>query len=199
LLSIGSDPTLQDRFQGVTQFYSLLYYPSTKQAMMAGPHRQMLLVLLEKWVVAAASTGSQYGISIALKYDLEEAGLQQALRIIEQGTTHGSLLQYAIICVGRFGGEHHVEQLKPLLDNETVCHTWSNTQLKKNGTIKIQVRDVTLVITLRLLGKDPADYGFKLLRESPETLYYVYTFGFIEEEERQAAHAKWARENSGGN
>ena len=46
-----------------------------------------------------------------------------------------------------------------------------------------------------MMGRDPAKYGFKLLRENPETLYYVYTFGFIEDEEREAAHAKWANES----
>jgi hypothetical protein len=198
LLLIGSDTTLPKHSQGFLQLYQLLYFPSTKQAIAGGSHREILRVLLEKWVAAAAKAGSQYGITIALKYDLKEAGLQQAKRVIEQGTNSPSLLQYAIICVGRFGSERHTDLLKPLLDNKTVCHTWSNTQLKKNGTIKIQVRDVALVVTLRLMGKDPEQFGFKLLRESPETLYYVYTFGFIEEEEREAAHSKWARENSGG-
>jgi hypothetical protein len=198
LLLIGSDPTLQEHSQKFVQLYQLLYFPSTKQAIAAGSHREILLALLEKWVATAASTGSQYGIMIALKYDLEKAGLQQARHLIEHGTTSPSLLQYAIICVGRFGSEQHIELLKPLLDNKTVCHTWSNAQLKKDGNIKIQVRDVALVVTLRLLGKDPDRFGFNLLRESPETLYYVYTFGFINDDEREAAHAKWAREKTGG-
>ena len=64
--------------------------------------------------------------------------------------------------------------------------------MKKDGTIKVQIRDVALVILLRMTGKDPGQFGFKLLRENPQTLYYAYTFGFIDDTEREAAHANWA-------
>jgi hypothetical protein len=194
LLLIGSDPAGKEYPQSVGQLYQLLYYPMAKQAITAGSHPAILRTLLETWTNAASSIGSHYGIMIALKYDLRESGLEQARKLINQPTPSPSMLQYAIISVGRFGGEEHVGLLTPLLDNKTVCHTWSNPQLKKNGTIKIQVRDVALVVLLRMKGKDPAQFGFKLLRESPETLYYVYTFGFIDDEEREAVHSKWAEQ-----
>ena len=67
--------------------------------------------------------------------------------------------------------------------------------IKKDGAINVEVRDVALVVLLRMTGRDPGEYGFKLLKENPETLYYTYTFGFIDNEEREAAHAKWAAES----
>ena len=73
-----------------------------------------------------------------------------------------------------------------------VCHRWNSPAIKKDGNINIEVRDVALVVLLRMTGRDPVEYGFKLLKENPETLYYVYTFGFVDEEEREATHAKWA-------
>ena len=53
-----------------------------------------------------------------------------------------------------------------------------------------------VVVLLRLTGKDPAKYGFNLLKENAETLYYTYTFGFVDDEEREVAHTKWATESN---
>ena len=195
LLLIGSDETLKDHSQGVSQLYPLLSNPAAVPSIAPAARPSALCTLLEKWATSAASSGSCYGMMLALKYDLKEVGLQQAKRFIEGGTTSPSTLQYAIIAVGRFGGEKDVGLLQPLLRNKTVCHTWSNPALKKNGTIQVQVRDAALAVLLHLTGKDPAKFGFKLLRENPETLYYVYTFGFIDDKEREAAHAKWAAES----
>jgi len=195
LLLIGSDETLKDHSQGLSQLYPLLSHPAAMPSTAPAAHPSILRTLLEKWASSAASSGSCYGMMLALKYDLKEAGLQQAKEFIERGTTSPSTLQYAIIAVGRFGSEQDIGLLKPLLENKTVCHTWSNPALKKNGTIQVQVRDAALAVLLRMTGKDPGQFGFKLLRENPETLYHVYTFGFIDDKEREAAHAKWAAES----
>jgi hypothetical protein len=195
LLLIGSDAKAKNHAQGLTSVYQLLVQTAVMQSIAPPDHPSILRKLLEEWTKSAASSGSSYGMMMALKYDLKETGLQQATQLLEQGITSTSTLHYAIITIGRFGGEKHIPLLKPLLENETVCHRWSNTQLKKNGTIDVQVRDAALVVLLRLTGKDPGEFGFKLLRENPETLYYVYTFGFIEEEEREAVHAKWAAQS----
>jgi hypothetical protein len=151
--------------------------------------------LLEEWADSAGSTGASYGMRLALKYDLQETGLQQAAKFLARETTSPYTLQYGIITVGRFGNEEHVRLLTPLLENKTVCRRWFNRSLKKEGTINVEVRDAALVVLLRMTGKDPAEYGFKLLKENPETLYYDYTFGFVDDEQRAAAHASWAAES----
>ncbi len=195
LLLIGADKISGQNSVSMSQLYSLLNHPTAHLAITSGKHSPVLIELLEAWVTCGNLTVSHYGMMLALKYDLREAGLQQANKIISQQTTSSSMLQYAIVAVGKYGDEKHIPLLESLLDNEKVCHTWSNAALKKNGSIKIQVRDVALAIILHMTGRDPAKYGFKLLRENPETLYYIYTFGFIEEEEREAAHAKWSEES----
>jgi hypothetical protein len=196
LLLIGADGTLKLHAQSLSQLYQLLSYEETKQSITTGAHAPTLRSLLEKWVISAGSSGSMYGMRLALKYDLKKAGLRQATKSLDEGTTSSSTLHYAIITVGRFGGDEHTPLLTPLLDDKTVCHRWSNRGLKKEGTIDVQVRDAALVVLLRLKGKDPSQFGFNLLRENAETLYYVYTFGFIDDEEREAAHAKWAAEST---
>jgi hypothetical protein len=197
-LLIGCDKTAKDHSQGVSQLYQLLSNSAAMQSI--GTHTQppVLQSLLEKWVTYVASSGSYKGMAMALKYDLNELGLQQATKLLEGGTTSSSSLRYAMIAVGRFGGEEHVRLLTPLLENKTVCNRWSNSAIKKEGTINTQVRDVALVVLLHLSGKDPKQYGFKLLQENPETLYHSYSCGFVDDEEREAAHAKWAADSKAG-
>jgi len=195
LLLIGCDKTAKDHSRGLSQLYQLLCQPAVMQSIGTRAQPPVLRTLLEKWATCAASSGSNYGMTLALKYDLKEAGLQQATKLLQRRTTSSSRLHYAIITLGRFGGDEHVRLLTPLLENKTVCHRWSNRALKKEGTINVEVRDAALVVLLRLTGKDPKKYGFRLLKEHPETLYYVYTFGFVNDKEREAAHAKWAADS----
>jgi hypothetical protein len=195
LLLIGSDRGWKEHSRHVSSLYQLLNYPATKNLIERGEHGPLVFSLLRTWVEGAAANGSSFGMMMALKYELKETALAQAKELIDAESPSSSMLHYAIIAIGRFGDEQDIPLLKPLLANETVCHRWSNSQLKKNGTIDVQVRDAALVVILRLQGKDPKEHGFKLLRDNPETLYYVYTFGFIEDEEREAAHAKWAEES----
>ena len=197
LLLISSDPTIKDHAQSLMQLYQLLNCQATKELIEAGEHSPLVGALLEKWVTAVSTAESPFGIMLALKYELKDAALQLATKLLDKPAASSSMLHYAMIAIGRFGGPEQSHLLTPLLANKTVCHRWSNQQLKKNGTIDVQVRDVALVIQLHLLGKDPKQYGFTLLQENPETLYHVYTFGFIEESERDAAHAKWAQESQG--
>jgi hypothetical protein len=195
LLLIGSDETVKGHSRCLSQLYQLLSHSATMQSIGTPARPSILRSLLEKWATSAARTGATYGMMLALKYDLKEMGLQQATKFIEQGTKSSSTLHYAVITVGRFGGEEHLCLLTPLLENKTVCHRWSSRALKKDGTINVEVRDAALVVLLHMTGKDPQTFGFKLLRQNPETLYYVYTFGFINDKEREAAHAKWAAES----
>jgi len=53
------------------------------------------------------------------------------------------------------------------------------------------VRDIVLAILVHMTGQDPKAYGYNLLAPDPETIYRVYTFGFLEDKERDAAFAKW--------
>ncbi len=195
LLLIGSDQTIEGQSQNAVKLYSLLNYPATRVMIDGGDYPSIVYALLEKWVTTASSNGSSYGLMMALKYELKESAFRLAKKLIEGGASSTSTLHYAIIAVGKFGNEEHIPLLTPLLENRTVCHRWSNQQLKKNGTINVEVRDAALVVILHLLGRDPKQYGFALLREHQETLYYTYTFGFVEDTEREAIHAKWAEES----
>ena len=73
--------------------------------------------------------------------------------------------------------------LVPHLEDTRVFHTWSNPQLQQEP-ICIQVRDVILAMLLRLRGRSPEACGFELLEPFPETLYRIWTFGFLKDRDR---------------
>jgi hypothetical protein len=194
LLLIGCDKTVKDHSQSISKVYILLCQGAAVQSIGTEGQPLVLRTLLEKWTTSAGSVSSYYSIALTLKYNLKEAAMKQATALLKSGTNSSSL-RYAVIAVGRFGGEEHAALLTPLLKNKTVCGRWRNSALKKEGTIDTQLRDVTLVVLLRFSGKDPKEYGFKLLVENPETLYHSYTFGFVEDKDREAVHAKWVADS----
>ena len=97
---------------------------------------------------------------------------------------------YAAIVLGRFGSVDDAHYLVPHLDDARVFHTWSNPQLQPEP-IMIQVRDVMLAMLLRMRGQTPEGCGFELLEPFPETIYQIWTFGFLKDHNRDVTFAKW--------
>ncbi|MBM4000212.1 MAG: hypothetical protein FJ297_11880 [Planctomycetes bacterium] len=176
-----------------SRLYIMLINGQYKPVLLSGSRGTLLKKLLERWVTARVDTAQDdFGLQLALAYDLDATALVAARRLLDApaGSTRG--IPHAAIAVGRFGNRaDDFERLRRHVGNKSVCHTWSNPQLKKDGVIEIQIRDVVLVILLRLTEQDPKPYGFDLLQANPATLYHIYTFGFLDNEPREAAHAKW--------
>ncbi len=175
-----------------SRLYVLLHHSANKQSIMGGAHRPLLLQLLERWVVMRAeSAPDDFSLQLALSYELHDTSLNVGRKLLDASETNRNI-QHAAIAVGRFGNrQDDFARLQRHVHNKAVCHTWSNAQLKKDGVIEIQIRDVVLVMLLHLTDQDPKQYGFDLLQPNPSTMYHIYTFGFIEAEQREAAHAKW--------
>ncbi len=187
LLFISQQPEVRSTTTDV-RLYSFLVHRSMKQEILEGPHFPVVEKLLSKWV---SSGGSQhYALRVALAFELKPAGLELARKMLASDATMDSAIAYAAIVVVRFGEPADVKLLLPHLDNTTVFHSWHNMQLKKEP-IRIQVRDAVLALAIRLTGQQPEDYGFKLLRSDPDTIYKIYTLGFLEDAEREAALKKW--------
>jgi hypothetical protein len=129
-------------------------------------------------------------LRIALSYQLRSSGEQLARRILTSETPNGTAVAYSAMLLARFGDSADLKLLLPHLANTRVFHSWHNGQLKKEP-IRIQVRDAVLAMAVRLTDQKPADYGYKLLRPDEDTIYKVYTLGFLEDSEREAAFQKW--------
>ncbi len=176
------------------QIYRILTLPATQQTVLQETHAKLLQRLLTGWIDVISDSGDQSGMSYALqlvlKYDLREQAASLAREVLDNAGTSSNSIPYAAIVLGRYGTEDDAEYLAPHLETSQVFHTWSNPQLKPEP-IRIQVRDVVLAMLIRLHGQAPESFGFKLLEAYPETVYRIWTFGFLEDSERDEAFGKW--------
>ncbi len=177
-----------------SRIYSILCFPATQQSMCQETHAILLQQLLGGWIRTICASSETYNhvyaLQLVLKYDLQELGPPLARKVLRDAHVATSAVPFAAIVLARFGRPDDAELLLPHLKNEEVFHTWSNPQLKKEP-IRIQVRDVVLAVLIHVSGEDPHSFGFKLLEPFPETLYRIWTFGFLEDSQREEALAKW--------
>lgn len=196
--SPSTGPMTQTVSLSTSRIYSILNYTATRQAILQGAYSSQIKQLLSGWIDRLSDSQEQYGWSyamqLALKFDLREQGPKVARKVLKNPGTTSSSIPYAAIVLGRFGTAEDIKELEPHLYDTQVFHTWSNRQLKKEP-IRIQVRDAVLAMIIRLNGEDPAAYGFKLLQADETTIYKVYTLGFLEDSERDAALTKWKTRN----
>lgn len=190
LLLVGVDPDVNVDVQTGMTMYNFLVQSNSAAALTEGPRSETLRSLLEAWVARGSNDLLGYNnLMLALRHNLKNAGLELARKVLAGSGASTNTLQYAAIAVGKFGNKSDLSRLEPLLKNGTVCHTWSNPQFR--NLIKTEIRDVALVMSLRLTGQEPKDYGFTLLQDNPMTVYHIYSFGFHEPADREAALAKW--------
>lgn len=197
---------MQEREESRTQanslatslLYSVLRHGHVKETVLRGPYSRQIKTLLVGWIEGVHGSQHRNVLQLALDYDLGDRGIAIARKILEDPETSEHTVPYAAIVLGRFGTVEDAKRLEPHLDSTKVFHTWSNRQLKKEP-IRIQVRDAVLAMIIRLHGEDPAAYGFNLLKDDDTTIYKVYTLGFLEDSQREAALAKWeARRGADG-
>jgi hypothetical protein len=93
-----------------------------------------------------------------------------------------------MLALGKYGNADDVELVEKLLDNKTVFNTWNRQPMPP---VSVQVRDVALAVLVHLTGQEHKEYGFDLLRPDSRMLYAVHTCGFVEDDQREAAVAKW--------
>ena len=192
LLFVVSQPELTVDQITHQQIFSLLQYTGTQNVIKGSPYSKVLLGMLDGWVrkLDKQLPNAYYPLMIALNYDMKEAGFEIAKKYLGNNTTTSSAQQYDIMSIARFGTAGDIDLLVPQLQNEAVCHTWSNPQIKK-GVIKTQVRDVALVMMLEMTGQNQQEYGFTLLQRNPTTLFHGYTCGFVDESQRDKALLMW--------
>ena len=135
------------------------------------------------WI--ASGRGGYYSLRLAMQHDLPE-GLAAAEKMLT-GDTPAYYRQYGILTFAKLGDKSHIPRLAQLLGDKTVC----TTHRVNDDTYQTQFRDIALVAVLHLAGYDPQMFGFERIRPHSEYVYSPYTLGFKDDEEREAAFAKW--------
>ena len=187
----ASELTPAERETLVSPVYNLLNYSQIKSQIIDKPDNDVGKRMTREWAeIACQSRSKTLGLMLILNYGFEESGIKVAREMLSNKESFSTSEQYAAICAARFGGVDEVELLIPLLNQQTLVHSWSTPQAG-GKLIKTQLRDTVLIMLLHLTKQSPEDYGFKFSRPSPIYVYEVYSCGFTEDENREKAHAKW--------
>ena len=191
LLFVGSDPKVTLDTMAGYKIYSLLNQSTVAKSISTGGQSPVMKRLLAAWLERISSNGylARSGLQLTMRYEMKDVGLRISRELVAEEKTSVSSLPYAVLTIGKFGDKSDLKSIEPLLENKTICHTWSNSKFKE--PIKIQVRDVVLAVAVHLTNQSHQDYGFDLLQRYDMTLFHVYTCGFVEEAQREAAFTKW--------
>ncbi len=189
--------TKRDRLvvQRITQ---LINYSDLRTKMSSTPQREILMLLLSKYVAkqlasenADAGTQARTLLPLALNYGIQGI-LPVAVDLLkqaEEGTAKldANVITYAAITVGRFGKPEDVEILLPHIPDKRVCHTYTSGNERR----QTYAGDVALVMCLHLLRQEPQRYHFDILSASSSTIYQQYTMSFVDDEHRQKSRDAW--------
>jgi hypothetical protein len=173
--------------------YNLLNFQETKNGIRGGDNSGIIKGMIATYIEQNIETAnSQLPLTLVLEYGFEDVGLRMGRKLIADSKMSSLVREYAAICLVRFGTVAEIPKLLSMLTEKSVIHSWSTSQAK-GKIIKTQVRDAILVLLLHQTKQDATDYGFRFVQPNPITVFRVYSAGFIEDAEREAAHAQWEK------
>ena len=166
------------------------YRPTVDKAMNRVATKVAMKKLLGAWVGREVDPFvTVQNFSVAMQYDLPEV-LGPAVRILQQTGLDAELRQLAIHVVGRYGTlENHRPLLESLLKDETAYMIFDANPKKAN---ELQIRDLALVMLLRMTKQSAKDYGFTGTEEDTQWVYTPGSHRFRPRTKRETAFKKWA-------
>jgi len=164
-----------------------------------GPCQKALmdnLSLQNLWEVWAKTTGCEGPtldrLLAAMREDLPRArGI--AREMLGDRRFSAKQRQYALLALATVNNPEDDTLIQGFLDDASPVDVY----FSRGIVIKSQLRDIALATFIVRKGKDPADYGFKYLREDDRTLFSPPTLGFTNDVERRAAFEKWLSRAAG--
>jgi len=198
MLLLGSLPDRGGSERGAIGIAELAQRPPIREAILgdATPQNSIIRRLLLTWVTDCPVRHDQvlHGrLNLISTYKLAEA-LPLAVSVARgeppflTAAAHNRVM--AILAVGRFGSRAQVDDLEPLLEDDTL---WAMAgQPGQPGNPRaVQVRDVALATMLHLTGQRHSDYGFVGVQRNPQLLFNPQTLGLTDDVARAAAATKW--------
>jgi hypothetical protein len=173
------------------QIYSLLNQVNASNSEASAWNRPAFRDVVGAFITRTQGPTSVYqGLTLAMRHDLGQQGLQIAERVLRSGGGLPHVRQYAILSIARFGGQSHIPALEELLEDTGVFFNG-----KVNGSnrrrIECQVRDLALASLIHLTGRDPRAVGFEHLQTNHAFAFLPHTVGFSNDAQRQMVIARY--------
>lgn len=197
MLFLAGDPEIEMDTATQTRVVSFCNYNEFASTIQSGARSGLAKRILSGWITRDDDADVQVlyqRIQLATRYGLS-GGLAPARQLLEKKNTDNRA-QYALLAVGRFGGEAELPLVESMFDTTTLL----TRQTKPPYTC--QIRDVALAVALHITKQDANKYGFA--RKLQKQGYYIFQLnsaGFGDDTKRKAAfekYAKWRSENPDG-
>lgn len=160
--------------------------PSFARAADAGPKRDPLVKMAEKWIARSETDGAYYALITGMRFNI--AGCAARARGVLQAERNSATdCGYAALALARFGTNEDIELLEGYLDNDRL---FGQARVGRELVVT-QIRDIALVSLVHLTKQKPEDFGFSRLEANRESVFTISTIGFATNEERKAAITKW--------
>ncbi len=110
-----------------------------------------------------------------------------ARELLRNKATPTNQKQFSLLALAKSHMPEDDVLIQKFLDDESMIDTY----FSRGVVLKSQLRDVALATLIVRAGENPAEFGFKYLREDDRTLLAPSTLGFQDDNERRAAFEKW--------
>jgi hypothetical protein len=140
-----------------------------------------------------------YALTLSNSMNMPDQACRLAVRLFESKGAQTVYRANAVATLARLGNKSHIPLLEKAMKDNTVLYTVQKNTVKdgkveREVIAEIQIRDVSLAVSLILSGQKPEDYGFtdQFKANGSAATNYSYTRFYLTEEKRDAAMKKWA-------
>jgi hypothetical protein len=207
MLLVGGDKTVAVKDDVADRFRLVQTSTELRTALSTGDERSELCrKIVGRWIRREVSeTATNNNLSMALQLNLSE-GLEPATRVLKKGNGQLSARYVAALVVGNHGGKEHLPLIEPMLSaadrvsggnaiNVRVAALPNQAVPVNRVVTETQLRDIALVVAIKISGQNPVDFGFKNLTPADQKQLQIASalqrMGFPNNEDRVAAFQKW--------
>ena len=168
---------------------NLTIQPVVHAEIVTGDEASPMRRLLAAWVARNPgddARSTKTNMMLALRFEMRE-GLAAAVALAQDASVAPQIKQYALILIAKYGDTSHVPLAEALLDDATLFQT----RPVGGGELSTQLRDVALAALVLITKQPPKEYGLDSLPANNVTIFNSTSIGFLSDEDRHAAHAKW--------
>jgi hypothetical protein len=194
LMLLGSDPTVDLPRLTSTKISDAFEDDRFAELIDDGVYSEPLRKLAGAWMNRTGKNGRpaiavDRPLLFSISHNLPD-GRKLALKVIETGGRFQAMY-YSLLTLAHFQNKDDLKVVEPLLTSTTVLWPVGNRTAQQfsddfKSTYTVQVRDVALVVSAHLRGRNPVDFGSSA-RPSPTTVFDVYSLGFDKDDARLAA------------
>lgn len=161
----------------------LIRYPAFRGKLEDAHMGPVLTRLVKGWLETRGTYQLNMAIGVArdLKMPFPTRLAEKVLQTTGQDA--GTLRAEAVTMLGKVGGPGQIQTLKKAWTDETPIQTINGKE--------IQVRDLALIMSILLAGKEPRDFGFSLQQGYDRFHYQAWSYQRTPDQQRARAFARW--------